>query len=344
MDLPIRDMENACTVASGCPSKRLPMPCQIAISIINFRTAELTLNCVRSVLADIDDLDAQIVVVDNASGDGSTEKIAAWIDTQPEGTPVQLVCSATNTGFSGGHNQGMDAVDAEYYLILNSDAVLRPGFLKTILAAAEAHPEAGLIAPQIETEDGDIQVSCFRFHSPWSEFIRTVSIGPIARLLRRHFVALDPPVDPAEIEWASFCCILVRGRMLQEIGPMDEGYFLYFDDCDYSLMARRAGWKIVQETRAVAIHFRGGSGPVKALAKARRRLPPYYYASRTRFLYKAYGQAGVLTANLAWHAGRAVAQSQRLLGRPVPPANEAEWRDIWINAFRPLGPRRAPGE
>ncbi|TCM78973.1 glycosyltransferase family 2 protein [Rhodovulum steppense] len=320
------------------------MTCHIAISIINFRTAELTLNCVRSVLHDIGDIDARIVVVDNASGDGSADKIAAWIAAQPAGAPVELVRSSANTGFSGGHNQGMAAVEADHYLILNSDAVLRPGFLKTILAAAEAHPEAGLIAPLIETDEGEIQVSCFRFQSPWSEFIRAASSAPVTRLLRRHVVALTPPVDPGEIGWASFCCILLRGRMVREIGPMDEGYFLYFDDCDYSLKARGAGWKIVQEPRAVAVHFRGGSGPVKTLEKARKRLPAYYYASRTRFLYKAYGQDGVIAANLLWHAGRALAQSRRLFGKPVPRAVAAEWRDIWINAFRPLGPRRAPGE
>lgn len=320
------------------------MPCQIAISIINFRTAELTLNCVRSVLADIGELDAQIVVVDNASGDGSAEEIATWIATQPDGTPVRLVRSDTNSGFSGGHNQGMAAVAADYYLILNSDAVLRPGFLARILETARAHPEAGLIAPQIETSDGDIQVNCFRFHSPWSELIRGAGSAPITHLFRRHVVALDPPVAQEQIEWASFACILLRGKMVQQIGPMDEGYFLYFEDAEYCLRAHRAGWSIRQETGAVAVHFRGGSGPVKALEKARKRLPRYYYASRTRFLYQAHGRTGLLAANLLWIVGRTIARTRRLFGKAVPRAITSEAGDIWINALRPLGPRQAPGE
>lgn len=317
---------------------------KITISIINYRTADLTLTCLRSVLADLAGIDGRIVVVDNASGDGSAEKIAAWISAQPEGTPIELVRSPTNSGFSGGHNQGMAAAPAEYYLVLNSDAVLRPGFLKMLLAAADASPEAGLIAPQIETEDGDIQVSCFRFHSPWSELIRGACSGPVTRLLRRHVVALQPPVDPGRIEWASFACILLRGRMVHEIGPMDEGYFLYFEDAEYCLRAARAGWRIRQETGAVAVHYRGGSGPVKALEKARKRLPGYFYNSRSRFFCQAHGRAGLLAANLLWHLGRGLAQARRLLGRSVPPAVEAEARDIWINAMNPLRPHQNSGD
>ena len=323
------------------------MPRRLAVSIINYRTGALTIGCVRSVLEDLDQgppLDARIVVVDNASGDGSAEEIAAWIAAQPDDLPVELVRSETNTGFSGGHNQGLAAVEADHYLVLNSDAVLRPGFLRTILAAAEADPGAGLIAPRIETEAGEAQVSCFRFHSPRSELVRGAGSGPVTKLFQRHVVALDPAPDPARIEWASFACILLRGEMVRAVGPMDEGYFLYFEDAEYCLRARRAGWRIRHEPRAVAVHYRGGSGPVKGLEKARKRLPPYFYSSRTRFLYQAHGRSGLLAANLAWHAGRAIARLRLLTGRSVPPAIESEARDIWINARAPLGPRRAPGE
>ena len=320
------------------------MPLSIGVSIINYKTAELTIACVQSVLADIGDLPVQIVVVDNASDDGSAEHISGWIAVQPTDTPVRLVRSETNSGFSGGHNQGMAALDTDWYLILNSDAILRPGFLMAMRHAAEAYPKAGLIAPQIETDDGDIQVSCFRFHSPWSELIRGAGSGPVTKVLKRHVVALEPPVDPKQIEWASFACIMLNARMVAEIGPMDEGYFLYFEDAEYCLRARRAGWAIIPEANAVMVHYRGGSGPVKALEKARKRLPPYFYASRTRFFRQAYGVSGPWLANLMWSAGRVLAHTRRLFGKPIPRRIAAEPRDIWINALRPLGPRRAPGE
>ena len=320
------------------------MPCRLAVSIINYKTADLTLTCVKSVLADIGDVDIRIVVVDNASGDGSDDAIEAWIKEQPADTPVKLVRSETNTGFSGGHNIGMKTEEADLYLILNSDAILRPGFLSTILSAVDANPKAGLIAPQIETDDGGVQVNCFRFHSPLSELERGARSGPVSKLLSGSIVALQPPADPEKIEWASFACIVLRAEMVRALGPMDEGYFLYFEDAEYCLRARRAGWAIVQERAAVAVHYRGGSGPVKTLEKARKRLPPYFYASRTRFLRQAHGVMGPLAGNLLWSFGRVLANLRGVIGKGVPSSNEGEVFDIWTNFFTPLGSRRAPGE
>ncbi|SNX74267.1 hypothetical protein SAMN05878503_1217 [Cereibacter ovatus] len=320
------------------------MSCSFVVSIINYRTGALTLQCIRSVLEAAAGHEVHVVVVDNASGDGSAETIADWIAAQPAPLPVTLVKSPRNTGFSGGHNIGMRTRTADAYLILNSDALLRPGFFDRIAAALAAHPEAGLFAPRIEHEDGTIQTSCFRFPSPLGELVGSARKGPVTWLFKRHEVALGPHPDPAAIEWASFACILLRGRMVDELGPMDEGYFLYYEDTEYCLRARRAGWGIVHVPDARAVHFRGGSGPVKALVSARKRLPGYYYASRTRFFYQAHGWGGVILANLMWYLGRGVAHGARLLGKPGSPLPERQGRDIWINALRPLGPRLAPGE
>ena len=137
--------------------------------------------------------------------------------------------------------------------------------------------------------------------------------------------------------------LVVALSLVRELGPMDEGYFLYFEDAEYCLRARRAGWRIRRAPQAVAVHFRGGSGPVKALARARKRGPEYYYRSRSRFLTQAHGRGGLIAANLAWHAGRALAQTRRLLGKPVNPAVEREGRDLWIGANRPLDPFHPQG-
>jgi GT2 family glycosyltransferase len=320
------------------------MTCKIAVSIINYKTAELTLNCMHSVLADISDLDIEVVIVDNASGDGSADKIAAAIDRLPGTPPVRLIRSEINSGFAGGHNRAMTAVKADYFLLLNSDAVLRTGFLAQMVAAAQAHPEIGLIAPQIETDDGEVQVSCFRFHSPQSEMVRAASCGPVTALLHRYVVALDPPVAPDQIEWVSFACILINTEMIRDIGLMDEGYFLYFEDAEYCLRARRAGWGILQVCDAVAVHFRGGSGPVKSLEKERKRLPSYFYASRTRFFRQAHGMTGPWRANLMWYLGRLIARVRGIFGRAALPSVAGEERDIWTNVLNPMGPSRAPGE
>lgn len=313
---------------------------RINVSIINYRTAELTMQCVRSVLEEGSQAACMVTIVDNASGDGSVDKLRAFVAALPDPVCVQLVVSPTNSGFSGGHNQGIAACNAPYHLVLNSDAVLKPGFLDAILAVAEAHPECGLIAPRIEYDDGTRQISCFRFPTPRSELIRGAATGPITRLLRSHDVPLDNPPDPAQVDWASFACILLRDDMIRQIGPMDEGYFLYFEDVEYSWRARQAGWRICLAPSACAVHFRGGSGPVKTAQAARKRLPAYYYASRTRVLCQMHGRAGLLMANLMWHLGRGLAHLRRLAGKPVPPATAHEARDIWINVLTPLGDRR----
>lgn len=311
---------------------------RVAISIINYRTGEMSIAAAQSVLAALGARAADVVIVDNASGDGSAEEIADWIEATGDGR-LKLVRSETNSGFSGGHNQGMAAAEgADYYLILNSDALLRPGFFEAMLAAGDANPQAGLIAPRLEWEDGPTQQSCFRFQGPASELMRAARSGPVTRVFQRRVVALELPPAPDQIEWASFACILLRGEMVRQIGPMDDGYFLYFEDSEYALRATRAGWGVVYVEEARAVHFRGGSGPVKARAAERKRLPAYFYRSRTRYMRQAHGPLGPLLANLAWIAGRMLAHSRLLLMRAVPPSNDQEWRDIWQNFLTPLKP------
>lgn len=320
------------------------MAYEVVISIINYRTGKMTIDCVQSVLAELEGIDGMVVVVDNLSADGSAEKIEDWMATQGKGVPAKLVRSETNSGFSGGHNQGMAVAEADFYLLLNSDAVLQPGALQTLLQAARADPGCGFFAPVIQYEDGRIQDSCFRFHTPASELIRAARSSIVTRLLRRYEVSLGSNPDPSQICWASFACILLSGEMVRAIGPMDEGYFLYFEDVEYCLRGHRAGWRIQQHEAARVVHFRGGSGPVKSLVSQRARLPRYYYSSRTRYFYQAYGRTGLISANLLWYLGRVIKHLTRFAGRSVKPMVKSEARDIWTNVLNPLGSRFAPWE
>ena len=312
---------------------------RLAVSIINYRTADLTWTCVQSVLADLQGRDdAVVIIIDNASGDGSADKLADRIAALPAGAgEVRLIRSPVNGGFSAGHNQGLAAVRADYYLVLNSDAVLRPGFSAAILSAADAAPDHfGLFAPCIVYDDGVQQTSLFRFASPASELIRAAGNRPVTWALSRWDVPLRMPPSPEDIGWASFACILLKGEMIDQIGPMDEEYFLYFEDAEYSLRARRAGWHILYVPDAQAIHFRGGSGPVKTMQAERKRLPRYLYVSRNRFMRQAHGPLGPVAANLAFHAGRVLARLKWCYGKRAVAVSERESRDIWINARHPL--------
>ena len=169
---------------------------RLVVSIINYRTPDLTLSCLRSALARGGGIDLSVVVIDNASGDGSCAAIRDWIAVQDPPVPVTLMSSASNLGFAGGHNAVMRAHPAAFYLLLNSDAVLREGALTRLLAAAEAHSRAGILAPALEDEDGTRQISCFRAHSPASELIRGAATGPVTKILTRYDVPLETTPDP----------------------------------------------------------------------------------------------------------------------------------------------------
>ncbi|WP_417269033.1 glycosyltransferase family 2 protein [Celeribacter sp.] len=312
---------------------------QLVVSIINYRTGDMTIACVQSVLAQLSNIHAHVVVVDNASGDGSADQIAAWIEAQPGGTPVSLLRSPDNSGFSGGHNQAFATFDAELYFVLNSDALLRDGCLDELLRQTLMRPKVGLFAPRLEGEDGEVQVSCFRMSTPVTELIRAAQTGIVTRLFKRHDQPLEMPPSDVDIGWASFAAIAIRREVIDAVGPMDEGFFLYFEDTDYCLSATRAGWSIAYVEDARVVHFRGGSAPVKKLGAARKRLPAYYYASRTRLFYKAYGRSGLLSANLLWHLGRLIAAARVVVGGSYPRMVAKEARDIWTNFRTPLGDR-----
>jgi N-acetylglucosaminyl-diphospho-decaprenol L-rhamnosyltransferase len=326
----------------------------ILVSIINYRTPKYTINCVRSVLASglpepplssqVEKGGGRIVVIDNHSNDGSADEIERWITAEGLTEWVTLLRSDKNLGFSGGHNAVLSSTNASYYLILNSDAVLTPMFFDAILEGVEAHSDAGIFAPRLEGKDGVPQISCFRFASPISELIRAAETRPITKLFQRFDVPLPIDTSDEEIDWVSFACVLIRGELIDEIGLMDEGYFLYFEDAEYCRRASRAGWKIAQVSKARAVHFRGGSGPVKKLQIERRRLPRYFYESRSRFLFQSYGRGGLLLANLLWLTGRGIAHSRRLFRLPVPRANDKEFLDLWIKVLRPGSPSSAPSE
>lgn len=315
----------------------------LGIVIINYRTPALVEDCLASLGPQLDAVDARVVVVDNCSGDGSAERIAEFLRTGPlwKGR-VALLRSPTNSGFSGGNNFGMAALDAEFILLLNSDTLARPHALASLLEAAKRHPEAGAIGPRLEDEDGTPQVSAFRFQSPLSEFLSAAETGPLDKLFRFAVVPLAVSETAQGCDWVSFACILLRRAAIDAAGPMDEGYFMYFEDADYCRAMRRAGWKTVYDPSARIVHLRGGSSPVKSAMKARKRPPAYYYAARTRYFRKWYGPFGHVAANVLWLAGRAVARLRALAGKPAPTLCESQGRDQWMNWRAPLGDRRAP--
>jgi len=315
---------------------------QLSIVIVNYRTPKFVIDCLTTLLPELDGLDVRVVVVDNHSEDDSPVIIRAWLARHDVGGRVMVVESEHNSGFSGGNNTGIQSLNAHNYLLLNSDTLIRPGAIRIILDTAMRFPEAGLVSPRLEWPDGVGQESCFRFPTPFSELSSASQTGLVDRLLEKYIVALPVQTQIAWPQWTSFACVLVKDELLREVGLMDDGYFMYFEDIEYCHRARKAGWGIVHNPEARVVHLRGGSSPVKERTRLKQKLPKYYYESRTRYFYQTYGWLGLTSANLLWWLGRVVSGVRQLLGRSDKAAIEGKWLDIWINWLHPLKSYKSP--
>lgn len=309
---------------------------RLAVIILNYRTPQLTIDCLRSLLPQIDSEQHQVIVVDNASADGSVDRIQSVIDSEVWQDWVTLLPSAVNGGFSAGNNLGIQAIAAEAYLLLNSDTLVRPDAIKTLLEAMDRHPTVGIFSPRLEWPDSTPQISCFRYQSPFSELIDGAATGLVTRLLKNYNVPLAVSDESLSPQWTSFACVLIRREVIAAIGLMDEGYFMYYDDVDYCRRSRSAGWPVLHIPQARVVHLRGGSGSVKSDLAKRKRPRPYLYQSRSRYFAKFYGRTGLWVANGCWLLGRGVSSVREWLGNKEPHTCEAMERDIWTNWREPL--------
>ena len=315
----------------------------LAIIIVNYRTPKLVIDCLYSLQSEVKIGRDRVVVVDNASGDNSVEIIQQAITQNNWSQWVQLLPSAVNGGFSAGNNLGIKAIEADAYLLLNSDTIVRSGAINSLLQAMADHPEAGIISPRLEWADGTPQISCFRYRSPVSEMIESAQTGIITKRLKSYDVPIPVSDTPFQPEWTSFACVLIRREVIEQIGLMDEDYFMYFEDIAYCRKARNAGWKILHFPEARVVHLRGGSGSVKVDVALRKRPKPYLYASRARYFATFYGKTGLWFTNLLWLTGRTISFARELVGNKKPHTCEYEEQDIWINWLNPMKPPLLPG-
>ena len=129
---------------------------------------------------------------------------------------------------------------------------------------------------------------------------------------------------------------MIRADVVRDVGILDEGFFLYYDDADYCRTARKAGWKIGCCKTARVVHLEGQSNELPEKALRRERKPRYYYVSRSRYFAKHTGTVGLWAANIAWTAGSAIAAVHRLITSRGGRACVGEWKDIWTNAWAPV--------
>ncbi len=300
---------------------------RIAAVIINYKTPALCLEAVRSLYSELDSAQDQIVVVDNCSDDGSIDALRLAIATKPWSGRIEILESEYNGGFSYGNNFAMSKVNAKAYLLLNSDATVKPGAVLAMWEALQADAKRALVGPLVLGDDEASQVSCFVDRSPWNEFLATAKTGLFTKLFGCfgvQEVALPPGSPEREVDWLSFVCVLVRGTAYQDVGPMDEGYFMYKEDNDYCRRARAKGWQVYYLPKAGVIHLNKGWS-----AKQWARQPAFFYESRTRYFRKYYGFSGFIWANGLWTLGRLIHLSREIVQHKPPSVAAYAWRDIW---------------
>lgn len=304
----------------------------VCVVILNYGTPSMTIECAESALAAIDAINGEIIVVDNASPDDSFEQFTAWRQSKPDDTPIKLVQSPVNGGYAAGNNLGVQAGNAEFFVLANSDTLIRPDALKILLGEMRADPELGIVGPKITDENGAPAISRFRLITPISEFVHATELGVFFKLLRNHVVPVQDTEDDSAVQWIGFPCVMLRKRMIDEIGLLDEDYFMYFEDMAYCRRATDAGWRLRRCDRAEVQHFCGKSSNIEDSAAAHARLPAYYYASRTRYFTSFFGQGGFIAANIGWYMGRAINYLRLLVFQKPKKTCAARARDIWTAA------------
>ncbi|MDD9723549.1 glycosyltransferase family 2 protein [Sulfitobacter sp. PR48] len=272
---------------------------RLLVVLLNYRTPQMTLRAAKAALADMPET-AELVIVDNASGDGSMGIFEQALADWDLGARVRLILSGRNGGFGAGCNIGLaeqmsDGSAPDFFYLLNSDAFPDPGCIATLLDHMARHPRAGFAASHVRGEDDLPHTTAFRFPSIAGEFEGAVRFGPVSRLLAHAIVAPPLPEKTTRVDWAAGASVMIRAATLEEIGRFDETFFLYFEETDLMKRGARAGWSCWYVPEARVVHI----GSVSTGMKEWQRMPAYWFASRRHYFIKTHGRA---YAAAAWGA------------------------------------------
>lgn len=246
----------------------------LSIVVVNFNTYQFTRNCLDSISSDPPAHDYEIVVVDNASTDDSGEQLTR------EYPNVKIVRSGANLGIAGGNNAGIRASHGRFILLLNNDTIVLPGVIDRAIIFLQEHPQAAGVGGQLLNEDGTFQSGHFTFPTLGQIFMIVTKIG----LIQRPYYPSNPPGDRVqEVDWISTAFMLFRREALQQVGFVDEEFFIYSDESDLQYRLRDAGWRIYYYPALRTIHFGG-----KSLTPWTRR--KMVYRGYLLFFRKHYGR------------------------------------------------------
>jgi GT2 family glycosyltransferase len=274
----------------------------LSVVIVAHESRPHLAGCLGAVYAQAGAPPLEVVVVDNASTDGGAALV------RREFPQASVVPAPRNLGFAGGANLGIRHTKGDAVLLLNPDAVLQPGALRRLTAFLEATPDAGLAAPRLLDPDGALQLSCRSFPGRWTavahRYALLTRLAPGNRETRRYLLTDWDHASVRAVDWVSGACVMARRAALDQVGGLDEGFFLFAEDVDLCKRVWAAGWKVYYVPDAAAVHHVGISARRDSarLILARHRSMLRYHHKH----FRARGPLGLATD--AAIAGRALVQ------------------------------------
>ncbi len=232
---------------------------KLSVVILNYNMRGLLTYCLKSLHRHPSRQQTELIVVDNASVDGSRVRLKEWEQSQPfEPLPISVTYRAQNQGYAVGNNEGIRAATGEYILILNPDIAVLPSSIDRMVDYLDRHPSVAVVGPKLLNPDKSLQHSCYRFPSMATPLYRRTILGntPWGRNHVRSYMMMDWDHDSeAAVDWIMGSAMMLRRSAIEHVGGLDEQFFMYFEDIDWCRRFWLSGYEVHYLGSAVMVHY-----------------------------------------------------------------------------------------
>ncbi len=268
--------------------------------IVSYNVQELLIECLQSIAENPASIPAQssprraakqveVIVVDSASTDGTAEAIRNQFPW------VRLIEPGQNVGFSKGNNIGIEAASGDHILLLNPDTLIVDSAVALLSDYLDSHPAVGVVGPQLLNQDGTVQSSRRRFPTLSTALFESTWLQPMAprSILRAYYVQDHADGETVDVDWVTGAALMVRREVIEQVGGLDEGFFMYSEELDWQRRIKQAGWKIAYYPEAQVIHY-GGKSSEQVIG--RRHVA--FQNSKIRYFRKHHGSGIALALRI----------------------------------------------
>lgn len=285
----------------------------VSVLLVSYNTRHLLADCLGALRRAATNVPTQIIVVENASRDGSREAL------EREHPDVELIVNETNVGFGRANNQALERARGRYVLLLNTDAFVEPDTLERTVAFMEAHADVGVLGVRLTGRDGALQPSCRYFPNPLNTFVARAGLGRGGGPLRMVDDLAWSHDTVRDCDWVPGCYYLVRRRVVVEAGLFDPRFFLYMEEVDHCRRVKALGWRVVYFPDARVVHLGGESAKADGEVTTHGlQSAPLQVESELLYYRKTYGLAGVGAHLALTTIGDAILATKHVLrGRPL---------------------------